>query len=111
MIEYFYMQIQFYNDDIEKFIESLQNHTIAKVLRTFDLLEKFGNELKMPHSKKVEKGLFELRIRGVQEVRFLYMFQKEKIVIVLSGFVKKTNKISQRQLNLAKNRKNQIDSL
>ncbi len=105
------MQIKFYSDDIEEFIESLQEQTIAKVLRTFDLLEKFGNQLKMPHSKKVGDGLFELRIRGVQEVRFLYMFQKDKIVIVLSGFIKKTNKIPARQLSLAKRRKIEVDEI
>jgi phage-related protein len=103
------MRIKFYSDEIEEFVESLQEQTIAKVLRTFDLLERFGNQLKMPHSKKVSDGLFELRIRGVQEVRFLYMFQKDKIVIVLSGFIKKTNKIPIRQLSLAKRRKNDLD--
>ena len=103
------MRIKFYSDEIEEFVESLQEQTIAKVLRTFDLLERFGNQLKMPHSKKVSDGLFELRIRGVQEVRFLYMFQKVKIVIVLSGFIKKTNKIPIRQLSLAKRRKNDLD--
>ena len=65
----------------------------------------------MPHSKKVSDGLFELRIRGVQEVRFLYMFQKDKIIIVLSGFIKKTNKIPSKQLNLAKRRKNEVDEI
>jgi len=65
----------------------------------------------MPHSKKVLDGLFELRIRGVQEVRFLYMFQKDKIIIVLSGFIKKTNKIPSKQLNLAKRRKNEVDEI
>ncbi len=105
------MQIKFYSDDIEEFIESLQEQTIAKVLRTFDLLEKFGNQLKMPHSTKVGDGLFELRIRGVQEVGFLYMFQKDKIVIVLSGFIKKTNKIPARQLSLAKRRKIEVDEI
>ncbi|HBK34983.1 hypothetical protein A2239_01395 [Candidatus Uhrbacteria bacterium RIFOXYA2_FULL_40_9] len=96
---------------MEAFIESLQEQTIAKVLRTFDLLEKFSYQLKMPHSKKVLDGLFELRIRGVQEVRFLYMFQKDKIIIVLSGFIKKTNKIPSKQLNLAKRRKNEVDEI
>lgn len=106
-----FMSIKFFNNEIEKFIESLQDQTIAKVLRTFDLLEKFGNQLKMPHSKKLDDGLFELRIRGVQEVRFFYVFLKDKLVIVLSGFIKKTNKIPARQLNLAKRRKDEVDRI
>ncbi|MFA5792579.1 MAG: type II toxin-antitoxin system RelE/ParE family toxin [Candidatus Gracilibacteria bacterium] len=54
---------------VEKFILKLEKPTIAKVLRTVDLLEKFGNDLGMPHSKKIRHNLFELRVRGGQEVR------------------------------------------
>lgn len=60
---------------IEKFIEFLEKPTIAKVLRTIDLLEDFGPQLGMPHSKKIEDGLFELRIRGKQEVRIFIRIQ------------------------------------
>jgi len=105
------MKILFYSEEIERFINELGKQTIAKVLGTLDLLEKFGSDLKMPHSKKITGGLFELRIRGVQGVRFLYSFQKEKIIIVLSGFVKKTNKIPQKELSKAKNRKKKIDEV
>jgi len=54
---------------LEKFIQSLEKSTIAKTLRTIDLLEKFGYDLKFPHSKKIAKNLLELRIRGRQEIR------------------------------------------
>jgi phage-related protein len=99
------MEIRFFHHEIEQFIASLEKSTIAKVLRTFNLLEMFGNQLGMPHSKKVGDGLFELRIRGIQEVRFLYTFQKEEIVIVLHGFVKKSQKIPSKELRLAQQRK------
>lgn len=52
------------DDAVEKFIQSLEEFTIAKILRTIDLLEKFGIRLGMPHSKRVSSKLFELRIRG-----------------------------------------------
>ena len=61
---------------VERFISSLSKQAIAKVLRTIDLLEEFGNQLGMPHSKKVDAGLFELRIRGQQEIRIFYAFHK-----------------------------------
>ena len=102
------MEIRFFNNEIEEFISSLEKSTIAKVLRTFDLLETFGNRLGMPHSKKVDDGLFELRVRGVQEVRFLYTFRKGEIVIVLHGFIKKSQKILSKQLQLAQQRKSSL---
>ncbi|MCR4313778.1 MAG: type II toxin-antitoxin system RelE/ParE family toxin [Candidatus Uhrbacteria bacterium] len=99
------MEIRFFHHEIEEFVVSLEKPTIAKVLRTFDLLEKFGHQLGMPHSKKVGDGIFELRIRGVQEVRFLYTFQRSRIVIVLHGFVKKSQKLPPREFRIAQERK------
>ncbi len=86
--------------DVEKFITSLEKQTIAKVLRSVDLLEEFGHRLGMPHSKKVTKDLFELRIRGQQEVRIFYAFKKN-IIYLLRGFIKKSQKIPQREIEAA----------
>ncbi|MBI4437898.1 type II toxin-antitoxin system RelE/ParE family toxin [Candidatus Uhrbacteria bacterium] len=99
------MEIRFFHTEIEQFIATLEKSTIAKVLRTFDLLETFGYRLGMPHSKKIDTSLFELRIRGVQEVRFLYTFRKGEIVIVLHGFVKKSQKLALKERKLAQQRK------
>ena len=55
--------------EVDELIASLEDVIIAKVLRTIDLLEKFGNQLRLPHSKAIGKGLFELRIRGYKEIR------------------------------------------
>ncbi|MFH0853087.1 MAG: type II toxin-antitoxin system RelE/ParE family toxin [bacterium] len=93
------MKIQI-SSDIEKFISTLEKPTIAKIFRTVDLLEIFGNRLGMPHSKKVKGGIFELRIRGQQEVRILYTFQKREIVL-LHGFIKKSQKTPKREIKLA----------
>ena len=36
--------------DVEKFIESLEEITFAKVIRTINLLEKFEYKLSLPHA-------------------------------------------------------------
>ena len=56
------MKIRLFNKSINKFISSLDEHTIARTLRTLDLLEKFGSELGMPHSKKKELNLAKKRL-------------------------------------------------
>ncbi len=91
------METYLFNISVEKFVQSLEKSTIAKVLRTIDLLKEFGPKLGMPHSKKVKKNLFELRIRGAQEVRIFYAFHKNSAVL-LHGFIKKSQKISKREL-------------
>ena len=98
------------DNKLEKFIESLEKITIAKVLRTVDLLEKFGNQLEMPHSKKVGRGIFELRIRGVQEVRIFYAFHNSAAVL-LHGYTKKTDRIPAKELAIANRKKSELDSV
>ena len=86
------------NPEVEKFILALEKQTVAKVIRTVDLLEKFEHKLGLPHSKKVSKDLFELRIRGKQEIRLFYCFHNKSIHL-LNGFVKKSQKIPKKELN------------
>jgi phage-related protein len=85
---------------VNQFIESLEGHTIAKVFRMINLLEVFGYSLAFPHSKKIDKSLFELRIRGQQEVRIFYTFHSNSAYL-LHGFVKKDQKIPRRELQTA----------
>jgi len=92
------MKIEIFNDSVEKFIQSLEKNTIARVIHTIELLEKFGNELGMPHSKMVSRGIFELRINGGQNVRIFYAFSKNK-AILLHGFIKKTSKIPKKEID------------
>ena len=90
-----------FSKGVENFIQSLEKPTIAKVLRVIDLLEKFGYHLNLPHSKKVDAKLFELRIKGQQEIRIFYTFQKGNI-IMLHGFIKKSQIIPRKELERAK---------
>jgi len=94
------MEIRIFDESLEKFIKDLQKPVVAKVLRTVDLLEKFGQKLGLPHSKKISNRLFELRISGKQEVRIFYTFNKSQ-TFLLHGFVKKSPKIPQKEIKTA----------
>jgi phage-related protein len=104
------MEVRFFTQKIGNFIENLEAPVYAKTLRTLDLLEKFGNKLGMPHSKKIDSNLFELRIRGKREIRIIYCFHSNA-AILLHAFVKKTRKIPSRDILLAKRRLNSIDHI
>lgn len=103
------MQIHI-EDEVQKFIESLETQTIAKTLRTIDLLERFGNKLTMPHSKKISVSLFEIRMRGQQEVRIFYCFHKG-IICLLHGFIKKSQKTPNKELRSAQAKYKALTSL
>lgn len=85
---------------VEKFVPTLEKLTISKFSKLTNLLEEFGNLLSMPYSKKISRNLFELRIRGKQEVRIFYTFQNGNAVL-LHGFVKKTQKTPRKEIEIA----------
>lgn len=103
------MNVIFFDRSIERFIASLEKQTIARVFRTIDLLELFGSELGPPHSKKIEKELYELRIHGKQAVRIFYVFRQGQAVL-LRGFVKKSERLPKREIETARERLRTLDA-
>ena len=103
------MEVIIFDKELEEFITSLEKNIVAKVLRTIDLLEKSGNQLGFPHSKKVGK-VFELRVRGKQEIRIFYVFYDKK-AILLHGFIKKSQKIPKKEWSKILDKLKQLDSL
>lgn len=94
------MEIIFFNKKTEKFFEFTNKSISPKVRRVFEMLEKYSDNLNMPYSRALGKGLFELRVVGTINVRFIYTFHENKICM-LHGFVKKTNQISKQDISYA----------
>ncbi|MDR3642366.1 MAG: type II toxin-antitoxin system RelE/ParE family toxin [Candidatus Doudnabacteria bacterium] len=93
--------MEIYTDlQVEKFTRSLQRQAGTKIVRTIELLETFGHNLTMPHSKKVAKNLFELRIKGQQEIRIFFTFY-DNAAHLLHCYVKKQQKIPEKELEQA----------
>ena len=88
-------------DSVEQLLESLSKKERAKAVRTIELLEEFGSNLGMPHSRHMSGGLCELRFRGKREIRILYCFDKGRAVLLL-GFIKKTQKTPEKELRKAR---------
>lgn len=103
------MEIQFYAQSsslqpVKLFIGGLDDSTIAKVLRDIDLLEQYGSQLGMPHSKRIATNLYELRVRGKVEIRIFYTFHNDSAYL-LHAFKKKNQKIPVKEIKLALERK------
>lgn len=85
---------------VDEFFKKQQPKVIAKIVHTIRLLRQYGNRLGMPHAKILGSGLYELRIRGKEELRIFYCF-KQKTVYLLHVFKKQTQKTPQRELEIA----------
>ena len=75
----------------------------AKMLRTVDMLETNGSELREQYSKHLDDGIFELRAQiGSDISRALYFFVIGRKAILTHGFVKKTQKTPPSEIERAK---------
>lgn len=92
---------------VNEFIKSLDGKTQSKAAQAIDLLEQFGNLLRMPYSKKLTRELYELRIRAREEVRIIYCF-KNRNIYLLHAFKKQTQKTPRKEIELALRRLDMI---
>lgn len=101
--------IEYAHSDVEKFIFKLPKSLAAKYLHLTDLILEFGPNLGMPHTRAMSDGLFELRLKGQEGIaRVFYCTLVGKRVVMLHGFVKKTQKTPTKQLQLAKDRMQEV---
>ncbi len=97
------MELNYFHRDIESFFKSLEKGTRAKVARLTRLLSEREYHLSMPYSKRLEKDLYELRSHGSQNVRIFYTFHNDGVVL-LYAICKKTQKLSKKDLETARQR-------
>lgn len=96
---------------VDQFIKKQQPHAKAKIVHTIKLLKQYGNKLSMPHSKTLHSGLYELRIRGKEELRILYCFTQKNTIYLLHAFKKQKQQTPQKELDLALRRKKGLTSI
>ena len=88
---------------MKEFMDSLTIKMRAKVLRSIGLLQNNSFLLREPFSKALGDGIFELRIKLANNItRVLYFFVIDRKVVLTNGFVKKTQKTPQKEIELAK---------
>ena len=90
-------------EPVKDFLDSLDTKMRAKMLLTVLLLAENGTQLREPYSKPLDDGIFELRAKvGTDISRVLYFFMIGKKVILTNGFIKKTQKTPNVELEKAK---------
>ena len=94
------------DNPVEKFLDKLNPKMRAKIFGMLVILQEKGNQLREPYSKHVEDGIFELRCKfGSDITRVMYFFFDRGKIILINGFVKKTQKTPVAEIQLAKARR------
>ena len=95
------------NNEVEKFIQSLDTIPYGKVLKVLESLSKYGNMLGMPLSKYISDGVLGLRTRGNPEIRILYCFYNNQARLLIA-YVKTSQKLPKNIFGKALLRKNAL---
>ncbi len=90
---------------IYNFLESLSTKHRAKAFWELDLLSEKGSQLREPYAKYVSNGIWELRIKFNSNIsRIFYFIPTETKIVLLHGFIKKTERTPSSEIKIALNR-------
>lgn len=98
------------HEPVKEFILKQSDGAIAEILHVFKLLRQFGITLGMPYVRKVHRfSIRELRIKHGSDIyRILFCTNERNEFILLHAFLKKEDKLSKTDMDLAIRR---IDSI
>lgn len=102
--------VEFLNDAVKADLEALSADLIASFLRVTSLIEIAGlQNVHEPYVKHLEGALWEIRMKGRDGIaRAAYVTAKERRVVVVHVFRKKTQKASRRDIEIALKRAKEV---
>ena len=95
-------RIEYYSEEVQGEILALPDTLAARYIVLTRRMEALGPNLGEPHTKAFGHGLFELRLKGAEGIaRVFYCTIIGKRIYMLHCFIKKSQKTTQVDLNLA----------
>jgi phage-related protein len=104
--------IAYLTKDVEAFVLALPDGFLARYLRLTDMMLEFGPNLGMPHTRAMGEGLFELRVKAKEGIaRVFFCTVVGQRIVILHGFIKKSEKTPPKELRLARRRLSEVNKL
>jgi len=101
--------IEYFNSDVENKVLSLPEGLQARYFRLTDMMLTHGSNLGLPHTKPLSDGLFELRLKSKEGIgRVFYCTKVGKNIVMLHSFVKKSQKIPKKEMDIARKRLKEV---
>ena len=95
--------VKYHTQAVESFVLGLPDGLLARYLRLTDMMLEFGANLGMPHTRAMSNGLYELRVKGKEGIaRVFYCALVGQQIVMLHGFIKKSEKTPPKELKLAR---------
>ena len=101
--------IQYFNARVQQDIEGWPVGIYADFLRLIYLMENHGADLRMPHSRAMGQGLFELRCKGAEGIgRAFYCTMVGREIVILHSFIKKSQETPDSEMKIARKRLKEV---
>lgn len=100
---------QFYNASVQSVIEGWPAGINASFARLAEQIVESGPNLGLPYTRPFGDGLFEIRARGEEGIgRAFFCALVGRRIVILHGFIKKTQQTPIKELKLARKRLKEI---
>ena len=97
--------VVYHTKAVESFVLELPEGLLARYFLLTDMMLEFGTNLGMSHTRALGDGLFELRVKGREGIaRVFYCTRPAQRIVMLHGFIKKSEKTPHGELKLARAR-------
>jgi len=104
-------QILFFNETVEKETLDFPPKILAKLLHIFELIQELSPNIGEPYIKYLDDGLLEIRAKGQEGIgRSIFCYQKGQKIIILHSFIKKSQKMPKKELQIALQRKKELEN-
>jgi phage-related protein len=101
--------IAYYNASVQENVEAWPAGISASYLRIVEQMGVSGPNLGLPYTRPFGDGLFEIRAKGEEGIgRAFFCSLVGRRIVILHGFIKKTQKTPQKELKLARKRLKEV---
>jgi len=101
--------IHFYNASVQADIDDWPSGINASFTRITEQMVESGPNLGLPYTKPFGDGLFEIRAKGEEGIgRALFCSLVGRKILILHGFVKKTQQTPNKELKIARKRLKEV---
>lgn len=102
-------EILYYSEVVQQDLLNLPAGIQARYIHLTDRMVVYGPNLGMPHTKAIDDGLFELRLKSKEGIgRVFYCTLIGNKIVMLHTFIKKSQKIPARELKVALQRLKEV---
>jgi len=104
-------EICYYSAALQREIMDMPPGIQGRYIHLSERMSIYGPDLRMPHTRAMGGGLFELRMKSHEGIgRVFYCTMSKKKIVMLHNFVKKTQKTPVREIAIARRRMKEIKS-